>query len=342
MKPKTVAVIGAGSWGTTFAIHLVQRSNPPKVVLYEHFAAAAQDIQARRENRIFLPGVKIPTGVQITNNLTDAIATSDIIFNSVPTQFIRDVYGPISGSRDVWKGKVLVNLSKGIEIRSGKTISGVFSELFPGLRKSQYAVLSGPSHAEEVLLGVPTAAVVSGPAGLVQRVRETVSGKYFRLYTNLDVIGVEIAGSLKNCIAISAGICAGVGFGDNTLAAIMTRGLAEISRLGCALGAKPETFSGLAGLGDLVVTCMSRHSRNRRYGEFLAKGLTPADIVSRYRFVAEGAPTSKAAVRLARHADVDIPIISEVYRIIYRGKKVRDAVESLLSRPFKPEDARFV
>lgn len=335
----SIAVVGAGSWGTTFAIRMANIFGPgQKIILYEHFKPVAQKIARERENKLFLPGFKLPRSISISNDLPAAVAESEFVFNAVPTQFIRGVYQPLArGAGNPWKRKILVNLSKGIEIQSGKIISQVFHDLFPNLEKNQYAALSGPSHAEEVIIGIPTAAVVAGTAGTTRRIQRQVSDRRFRLYTNDDVTGVELAGALKNCIAVSAGICVGLGFGDNTLAAIMTRGLAEISRLGVALGAKRETFAGLAGLGDLVVTCGSRHSRNRRFGEFLAKGMTPAAISKKYRFVAEGVATSKAAVRIARNAKIEIPIIHEVYRIIYSGKSVRRAVDSLLTRPFISE-----
>lgn len=335
-----ISVIGAGSWGTTFAVRLARRGDSRHpVTLYEFFPEVAKDIQTRRENRLFLPGVRFPKSLVVSNDLEQCVRNSEIIFNAVPTQFIRDVYQPLTspGLENIWRKKSIVNLSKGIEIKTGKTISLLFHELFPGLTRRQYAVLSGPSHAEEVILDIPTAAVVAGPAPLAGRVQKLVSDKRFRLYTNQDVLGVELSAALKNCVAIAAGICVGLGFGDNTLAAMMTRGLAEISRLGVALGARRQTFAGLAGLGDLVVTCGSRHSRNRRFGELLAKGHSPESIRRTHRFVAEGVATSKAAVRLAQKARVEIPIIREVYNIIYRGKSVRRAVESLLTRPIRPE-----
>ncbi len=335
-----ITVVGAGSWGTTFAIRLARRSGARQpVTLYEYFPDIAKDIQKRRENRLFLPGVPFPKSLAISNDLEECVRSSEIIFNAVPTQFIRNVYQPLTSPEmeKLWNGKNLVNLSKGIEIKTGKTISQLFRELFPGLTRRHYAVLSGPSHAEEVILDIPTAAVVAGPNPLAGRIQKLVSDTRFRLYTNQDVLGVELSAALKNCIAIAAGICVGMGFGDNTLAAMMTRGLAEISRLGVALGARRETFAGLAGLGDLIVTCGSRHSRNRRFGELLAKGHSPESIQQTHRFVAEGVATSKAAVRLARIARVEIPIIREVYNIIYRGKGVRRAVVSLLTRPIRPE-----
>ncbi|MBI4178542.1 NAD(P)-dependent glycerol-3-phosphate dehydrogenase [bacterium] len=330
-----IAVIGAGSWGTTFAVRLARREIP--VTLYEHFPEVAMDIRRRRENRLFLPKVALPDSMEISNDLPAVVAAARMIFNAVPTQFIRGVYAPLRKSPGAWRGKVLVNLSKGIEIKSGKTISHLFRDLFPSLSARQYAALSGPTHAEEVIRDIPTTAVVAGPPDLAVGIQRLVSDRLFRLYTNPDVLGVELAGALKNCIAVAAGVCAGLGFGDNTQAAILTRGLAEIMRLGTALGARRETFAGLAGIGDLAVTCGSRHSRNRRYGELLARGQTPRMIEKKYRFVAEGVPTSVAAVRLARTARVEVPIIREVYNIVYRGRSTRRAVEALLSRPVRPE-----
>lgn len=339
MADPRVSVIGAGSWGTTFAVRLAQLGRGRTVTLYEHFPDIAKDIQKRRVNRLFLPGVKLPPTLAVSNDLALCIREAEIVFNAVPTQFIRPVYGSLADSKNpaIWRGKTLVNLSKGIEIKTGKPISRLFQELFPRLGRRQYVVLSGPSHAEEVILGIPTAVVAAGPKAAAERIQKLVADRRFRLYTNPDVVGVELAAALKNCIAIAAGICVGSGFGDNTLAAIITRGLAEIARLGVALGARRETFAGLAGLGDLVVTCGSRHSRNRRFGELLASGQTSQHIIKTHRFVAEGVATSKAAVRIAKKTGVEIPIIQEVYNIIYKGKAVRRAVESLLARPIRPE-----
>lgn len=336
----TISVIGAGAWGTTFAIRMARlKSRARAITLYEYFPDVARDLKKRRVNRLFMPGFRFPPSLAVSNDLAECVRASDIVFNAVPTQFIRGVYKPLSvpASNGIWRGKKLVNLSKGIEIKSGNPISQVFRELFPDLGRSQYAVLSGPSHAEEVILNIPTAAVIAAPRPLATGIQHLVSDARFRLYTTDDILGVELAGALKNCIAVAAGICAGLGFGDNTLAAIMTRGLAEISRLGVALGARRETFAGLAGLGDLIVTGGSRHSRNRRFGELLAKGNSPESIARKYRFVAEGVATSKAAVHLAKKARVEIPITREVYNIVYTGKSVRRAVESLLARPIRPE-----
>ena len=342
MPPLNIAVIGAGSWGTTFAVRMARPApGGRRVTLYEHFPQVARDIAKRRENRLFLPKVVLPRDLAVSNDLAACVGDADVVFNAVPTQFVRGVYRSLcrGDSEMTWNGKILVNLSKGIEVKTGKIISQLFRELFPKLLPSQYAALSGPSHAEEVIRDIPTAVVVAGEKRTAAQIQKMVADKHFRLYTNDDVTGVELAGALKNCIALASGICVGLGFGDKTLAAIMTRGLAEISRLGVAMGARPETFMGLAGLGDLVVTCSSPHSRNRRFGELLAQGQSPKSICRKYRFVAEGVATSKAAVRMATKAGVEIPIIGEVYNIIYRSKSVRRSVESLLARPIRPERA---
>jgi len=340
MNARTVTIVGAGSWGTTLAIRLARRTaklRTGRVILYEFFPDVAREMKHRRTNRLFLPGFRFPRSLEISNNLKDCVRQSGLLFNAVPTQFIRNVWSTLDPGADIWRDQCLVNVSKGIEIKTGRTISQLFRELIPSLDQTRYAVLSGPSHAEEVIRDIPTAAVVAGSGTLPKQIQQFVSDRTFRLYTNEDVIGVEMGGALKNCIAIAAGICVGLGFGDNTLAAILTRGLAEITRLGVACGARRDTFAGLAGLGDLVVTCASRHSRNRRFGELLAGGRSRQWIEKNHRFVAEGVATSTAAVRLARRERVEIPIIEEVHRILYRRKSVRRAVESLLARPFRME-----
>lgn len=335
MTRKRIGVVGAGSWGTTMAIYMAKRGFP--VTLYEYDAARARRIESARVNKDFLPGFRLPKNISVTNNLESVLDGSDIIFNAVPTQFIRPTYGQITSRRKLWGRAKLVNLSKGIEIRSGKSIGAVFGELFRDIGSKNYAVLSGPSHAEEVVIGLPTTVVIAGRPALTRDVQKLVSGPRLRLYTNPDVTGVELAGALKNCIAVAAGIAAGLGFGDNTLAALTTRGLAEIARLGRAMGGRAETFSGLAGMGDLIVTCFSEHSRNRRFGRLLGEGKSPEWIKRKYNSVAEGVPTSKAAVKVARRLGVEIPITQEVYNVVYHGKSPKRAVESLLARPFRSE-----
>lgn len=329
-----VAVLGAGGWGTTLAILL--HDNGHKITLYEYKPDYAEFLQKKRINEIYLPGIKIPDEIEITSNLEDAVKSRHLIVLAIPTQFIRNVIGKIHFE---WiKNSVIVNVAKGIEISSLKRVSEIIKDIFPEIDDSKVSTLSGPSHAEEVARKIPTAVVVaSSSIETAKFVQNEFMNPYFRVYASTDIVGVELGGSLKNVIAIGAGICDGAGFGDNTKAAIMTRGIAEISRLGIALGAKPETFAGLSGIGDVIVTCMSKYSRNRYVGEQIGKGKKLKDILSEMEMVAEGVTTAKSVYQLSQKVGVEVPICTEVYRVLYEDKDPILATTDLMTRRPKEE-----
>lgn len=329
-----VAVLGAGGWGTTLAILL--HDNGHKITLYEYKPDYAEFLQKKRINEIYLPGIKIPDEIEITSNLEDAVKSRHLIVLAIPTQFIRNVIGKIHFE---WiKNSVIVNVAKGIEISSLKRVSEIIKDIFPEIDDSKVSTLSGPSHAEEVARKIPTAVVVaSSSIETAKFVQNEFMNPYFRVYASTDIVGVELGGSLKNVIAIGAGICDGAGFGDNTKAAIMTRGIAEISRLGIALGAKPETFAGLSGIGDVIVTCMSKYSRNRYVGEQIGKGKKLKDILSEMEMVAEGVTTAKSVYQLSQKVGVEVPISTEVYRVLYEDKDPILATTDLMTRRPKEE-----
>lgn len=329
-----VSVIGAGSWGTTLAILLAE--NKHNVKLWEFDKENYNNLTIDRENKKFLPNVKFPDNLLITNDINDAVDYADVIVNAVPTQFIRNTYKNINNN--TLENKILVNVSKGIEVNTQLRISQIFKDLFPNLQNDNLLILSGPSHAEEVSRKIPTAVVIASTneknAILVQ---EMFMNNYFRVYRSNDVIGVELGGAVKNVMAIGAGIIDGIGYGDNTKAALMTRGIVEIARMGKVLGADTKTFSGLSGIGDLIVTCSSKHSRNRYVGEQIGKGRKLKDIISEMNMVAEGVETTKSSYNLAKSLNVETPIINEVYEVLFNDKNPHDAIDDLMTRDMKPE-----
>ncbi|HOM65807.1 MAG TPA: NAD(P)H-dependent glycerol-3-phosphate dehydrogenase [Ignavibacteriales bacterium] len=329
-----VSVIGAGSWGTTLAILLAE--NKHNVKLWEFDKENYNNLTIDRENKKFLPNVKFPDNLLITNDINDAVDYADVIVNAVPTQFIRNTYKSINNN--TLENKILVNVSKGIEVNTQLRISQIFKDLFPNLQNDNLLILSGPSHAEEVSRKIPTAVVIASTneknSILVQ---EMFMNNYFRVYRSNDVIGVELGGAVKNVMAIGAGIIDGIGYGDNTKAALMTRGIVEIARMGKVLGADTKTFSGLSGIGDLIVTCSSKHSRNRYVGEQIGKGRKLKDIISEMNMVAEGVETTKSSYNLAKSLNVETPIINEVYEVLFNDKNPHDAIDDLMTRDMKPE-----
>jgi len=330
-KQKNIAVVGAGGWGTALA--MVLSANFETVLLWTRNEDQANEINKKRTNSKYLTVTDIPSNIIASSNPND-IKDINIIVNAVPTQYIREYYKKYS--LDI-KNKYIINSSKGIENNSNKTISGIFKEVY-SIDEKHFAVLTGPSHAEEVSLEIPTTVVVASEsdefAKFVQKIFLT---NYFRVYTSNDVIGCEIGGSLKNVIAIAAGIIDGMGLGDNTKAALLTRGLAEIARLGEAMGAKHQTFSGLSGLGDLFVTCDSKHSRNRRFGERIGKGEKAEDILSESKMVAEGVFTSKSAYDLSKQYKIEMPITRKVYKTLFENKNPKEAIKDLMKRDAKNE-----
>lgn len=329
-----ISVLGAGGWGTTLSIIL--HYNGHNVSLWEYKKDYAKFLTKKRENKLYLPGIKIPDEIIITHNFDEATTKKNILILAVPAQYLRGVIKKASYSNI--KNSILVSVSKGIEIKSLMTMSQMLKDVFPNLDDSQIGVLSGPSHAEEVSRRIPTAVVAASKNLETSRTIQTsFMTSYFRVYSSKDILGVELGGAFKNVIAIGAGIIDGAKFGDNTKAAIMTRGIAEISRLGVAMGAKPETFAGLSGMGDLIVTCMSKYSRNRFVGEQIGAGKKLKDVLKEMKMVAEGVETSRSAWQLAKKHNVETPITYEVYKILFEDKDPIKATNDLMTRDMKME-----
>lgn len=319
-------VIGNGGWGTALGMTLA--GNGHNVTIWGPFEEEIQAIRSAGENPVYLPGVKIPSAIQWTSNPAGA-KEADLIVVVVPSRFVRSTLETFKPHLD--PDVLIVSATKGLDEKTHQRMSEVGRDVLG----RDIAILSGPSHAEEVARGVPTAVTVAGKNA--EQIQQAFLGKTFRVYTSDDVIGVELGGTLKNIIAVAAGILDGIGLGDNSKAALMTRGLAEITRLGTALGAKPETFSGLSGIGDLIVTCDSRHSRNRAVGERLGKGESLQEIMGGMKQVAEGVWNAKAARDLAKEHGIEMPITEEVCAIVEDGKDPRQALKDLMSRDPKAE-----
>jgi glycerol-3-phosphate dehydrogenase (NAD(P)+) len=329
-----IAVLGAGGWGTTLAILL--HDNRHTVTLWEYDKEYAHTLEEFRENFYFLPKVKIPGAIEITNDIEKAIYDKDVLVVSTPTQFIRNVLTNIKDS--YLSNTLIVSVSKGIENESFMTVSQIFKDVFTKIKAKNVAVLSGPSHAEEVSRKVPTAVVSSSEdINNAKMIQKLFSNRYFRVYTTTDVKGVELGGALKNVIAIAAGVSDGAGFGDNTKAALMIRGIKEITKFGVMLGAQEQTFLGLSGMGDLIVTCASKHSRNRFVGEEIGKGKLLKQVLSEMKMVAEGVATTKSMHGMARELKVELPIIEQVYKVLFLGKNPHKATEKLMTRDLKKE-----
>lgn len=326
IKLQKIAVIGAGSWGTANAISLSNKGMA--VSLWIRNSETLKDIKKTRENSTYLPGVTLPSNLIVTNDIENCCKDSDIIVIGTPSHAVRDIMSNIS--KLIEKHKIIVNLAKGIENDTLYRMSEVIEEYLP---KNPVAVLSGPNHAEEVARNIPSATVVSSKNERVaQFVQDVFMTPNLRVYTNPDIIGVELGGSLKNVIALGAGICDGLGFGDNTKAALMTRGIVEISRLGVALGARQNTFSGLSGVGDLIVTCTSMHSRNRRAGIAIGEGKTLKEILHSTKMVVEGVKTTKSAYELAKRTGIEMPITREIHEVLFKNANVKDSVLNLMLR----------
>jgi glycerol-3-phosphate dehydrogenase (NAD(P)+) len=329
-----ISVLGAGGWGTTLAILL--HYNGHNVTLWEYKKSYAKELIKKRVNTDYLPGIKIPKEILITHDIEESTEDKNLIVLAVPSQFLRGVVKGISYHR--MEDAILVSVSKGIEKNTLMTMSQMLKDVFPHLNENQIGVISGPSHAEEVSQRVPTAVVAASiDIETSKTIQAAFMTSYFRVYASTDILGVELGGAFKNIIAIGAGIIDGAGFGDNTKAAIMTRGVAEISRLGLAMGAQPETFAGLSGMGDLIVTCMSRHSRNRYVGEQIGKGKTLKEILKSMEQVAEGVETTRSAKQLAAKNEIETPITNEVYKILYEDKDPVKATTDLMTRDMKTE-----
>jgi len=330
-----IAVLGLGSWGLTLARLLHNKGF--EVAGWEFDPQAARQLQECRELKGKLPGVQLPEGVQVSTDMSDIVSGTDLIVFAVPSQTMRATCETLKRTEAAQR-QILVSVSKGLEQGTLKTMTEVIAEATQLKQPERLVALSGPSHAEEVSRDIPTSVVVAGCSELVTRqVQETFMTERFRIYTNDDLSGVELAAALKNVIAIAAGISDGLGFGDNAKAALIARGLSEMMRLGIRMGAKPYTFTGLAGLGDLVATCTSRHSRNRNFGELIAKGLSKEQALQRIGMVVEGLETARSILLLQERCGVEMPISVEVYRVLLQGKAPGDAVRDLMLRDAKPE-----
>jgi glycerol-3-phosphate dehydrogenase (NAD(P)+) len=341
-----VALLGTGAWGTTLAILVARERKRPaqegqklptasqQVYLWEHQPERAVEMQRARENATYLPGFPFPQGLRVTSDLAEAVSDCELALLVTPSQRVREharALGPLLA-----RGTAVICCSKGLELGTKLRMSQVIREEMPA--ETPIGALSGPNLAAEVARGLPAAAVVaSADRAAAERARAALNSPRFRVYSSDDVVGVELGGALKNVIAIGIGVSDGLGFGDNAKASFMTRGLAEIARLALAAGANPLTLAGLAGLGDLIATCGSPLSRNRTLGLELAKGRRLDDVLAERRTVAEGAPTARAALELARDLGVEMPITEQIFQVLYEGKDVREAVQSLMLRDPKHE-----
>lgn len=330
-----IAVIGTGSWGTALA--LVLHENGHNAKCWTRDEQQVKKIKETGENADYLPGIKIPGSLHISTDMKTVVSDAEMIVCAVPSQVTRKVVENIksvfSGPEPIW-----VTVSKGIENNTYMRISQVIEEA-GNINSEKIVALSGPSHAEEVGRKIPTA-IVSASKNLdsAKTVQEAFINKYFRVYANDDVIGVEFGGALKNIIALAAGICDGAGFGDNTKAALITRGLVEINRLGVVMGAKSNTFAGLSGMGDLIVTCMSKHSRNRHVGEQIGKGRPLQEVLDEMVMVAEGVKTTLSAYEMAQKHKVVMPITEQIYQTLFKNKSPQQAMIDLMTRASKVED----
>lgn len=332
--PTQFAVLGDGAWGTAIAL-LLARNPRHRVILWSAREENGRILRERRENVRLLPGVPIPESVELTTDIAHAAGGADLWIAAIPTVYLRDTLRRVAPAlRD---DRPVLSLAKGLEIDTFLRPTEIIRQV---LGVGHVAVLSGPSHAEEVSRGMPASLVAaSADLDLARWLQQCFSSERFRIYTSLDVVGVELAGALKNVVGIAAGISDGLGFGDNAKSALLTRGLVEMARFGVALGADHETFFGLAGMGDLITTCISRHGRNRQVGERLARGEKLAGILASMSMVAEGVYTARSVHQRATRMDIEMPITAEVYRVLYEDKDPRTAVDDLMTRQPRSERA---
>lgn len=321
-----ISVIGSGSWGTAISLLLAKKGHD--VFLWSWQQSETDRLCADRENKEFLPGRRFPENITPTHSMSAAVEGAALLVTAVPSPATRTTAKQLAPF--VEPGQIIVNLSKGLEDKTLLRLSQVYEEEIP---QADIAVMSGPSHAEEVSLGLPTTNVVAaGSEKTAKFLQDIFMDEAFRIYTSADKIGAELGGALKNVIALCAGISDGLGYGDNTKAALMTRGIAEIKRLGAAMGADIHTFSGLSGIGDLIVTCTSMHSRNRRAGILLGKGKPLSEVLAEVHMVVEGVNTARAAYELSRRYKVDMPIVAEACAVLFDGKSPKSAVHELMTR----------
>lgn len=325
-----IGILGGGGWGTSLGLHLYRKKF--NVTIWVHSKETLKIIKETKENIFYLPGFIIPNEIELTNNIDEVIENCEIIFIVVPSQHVREVL--LSIDKNKIRNKIFLIASKGIEMKTGKRMSEIIEEV---LETKNYAILSGPNFSKEVALRIPTSSVVaSNDEKLGETFQILLTNDYFRVYTSRDSIGVELGGSLKNVLAIASGISDGLGFGVNTKASLITRGLKEMIRVGKKYGAKEETFYGLSGLGDLVATSFSNLSRNRWFGEMIGRGIKPKEIISSTRQVIEGVYTAK--VIFDNNKELDLPIMNEIYYIIYENKEPMLSVRNLMTRILKSEE----
>jgi glycerol-3-phosphate dehydrogenase (NAD(P)+) len=332
-----IAILGGGSWGTALAMVLSRsRVGAHEISLWVHEAALAEAMQRTRENKTYLPEYKLPEKVYVSHAMGPVLAKAEIVLGAMPSAYARATY---SAALPAVEGDaIFVSATKGLEPSTHLRMSEVIAQVAVGKNVARIAVISGPSFAAEAARGEPTAVVVaSRDAALATRLQEEFAGPGFRLYTNDDVLGVELAGAMKNVMAIAAGACQGLGLGSNALAALITRGLSEMTRLAVALGARAETLGGLAGLGDLVLTCTGALSRNRHVGFELGAGRSLDEVLKKMSMVAEGVGTTAALLDLAREACIEMPITEQVDAILHHGKTPKDAIREIMERPLKRE-----
>jgi glycerol-3-phosphate dehydrogenase (NAD(P)+) len=333
---KKIAIIGGGSWGTALAIALTRSSRPHRLALWAHSADIVELLRTRRVNEVYLPGFELPAEVEVTGVMREALSGADIVLGVMPAAHAREVYRAMRPHLETHS--VFVSATKGLEPATHARISEVIGDEIRHDLAPRIAVLSGPSFAAEVAAGDPTVVVLSSTgAALAAEVQEEFSGPRFRLYTNDDVIGTEIAGAVKNVIAIASGVCTGLGLGSNAMAALVTRGLAEMTRLAVALGGRRDTLGGLAGVGDLILTSTGALSRNRSVGIELGKGRELREILGATRMVAEGVGSAAATLELAHRAGVEMPITEQVHAVLTAGRATRDSIRELMERRLKEE-----
>jgi glycerol-3-phosphate dehydrogenase (NAD(P)+) len=334
-----ITILGGGSWAIALAVML--RGKNHGIRMWEFNKKDADMLNNRREHPQKLPGIRIPADVFITNDIRESLLSAELVLCAVPSQTMRSTCRSLVSSVDrsvIDSVHGWVVAAKGIECVTLKLMTEVLADEIPGLVPAKLVVLSGPSLAAEVSRGIPTTVVAASTnLELAKRIQKEFSTDTFRIYTNTDVIGVELAASVKNVIALAAGICDGLGLGDNTKGTVLTRGMAEIVRLGAKMGAQEQTFFGLTGIGDLITTCISRHSRNRNMGELIASGLSLSEALARTVMVAEGVETAKSTYELAKRYNIEMPITTQVYRILFEGKPAKEAVRDLMLRESKPE-----
>ncbi|BCJ99779.1 NAD(P)H-dependent glycerol-3-phosphate dehydrogenase [Anaerocolumna chitinilytica] len=326
-----ISILGAGAWGTAIAILL--GNNGHEVVLWSALQAEVEQLINDRELKDKLPGIKLPSSVSVSGDIKASCVNKDLIVFAVASPFVRATAKNVSSF--IAKNQIIVNVGKGIEENTLETLTDIIKDEIP---QADVAVLSGPSHAEEVSRGIPTTCVVGADSkDTAHFIQDVFMSERFRVYTSPDVIGIELGGSIKNVIALAAGIADGLGFGDNTKAALMTRGIAEISRLGIAMGGKMETFAGLSGVGDLIVTCTSKHSRNRNAGFLIGQGYTMEEAMKEVKQIVEGVYSAKAALALAKKYEVEMPIVEQVNQVLFENKSALEAVSDLLLRDKRRE-----